>query len=56
MSCNESASKFLKNENEKIFYLYNKKNCQKEFLDSYFIKNESKIIFDEYNFVLISNY
>ena len=54
--CNESTSKFLKNENEKIFYLYNKKNCQKEFLDSYFIKNESKIIFDEYNFVLISNY
>jgi len=54
LQCNENALKKIKYSKEKIFYLYQKKTCAKEFLESKITSNKSNIIFEKNGFVLFS--
>ena len=55
LDCNLNTVEFLKNNKNKVFYLYEKKNCSNEFLKSSYIVKNDQVIFDEYGFTLISN-
>ena len=55
LPCNSEAVNFLKNKKNKIFYLYNKNKCSKEFLNSIFTINNMNEVFNQDDFVLVGN-